>query len=216
MRVRRLSDCTIYLQRKRRQRQHGFRDRQCRDNLHPARLRLHCSADQEFKAWEIGGTEYKVGDSYTVLVDTEIKALWENSVITPTTYTVTVSNDGNGTASASHAKAAAGTEITLTATPQIGYHFKEWKVTKGDVTITDNAFTMPDGSVSIQAVFEADAPVKPSNPSTNTKPAADKTAKPASTANTGAPVAAIVLAGAAALLLGAAIMLKRSRRDAGR
>lgn len=61
-------------------------------------------ADQEFKAWEIGGTEYKVGDSYTVLVDTEIKALWENSVITPTTYTVTVSNDGNGTASASHAK----------------------------------------------------------------------------------------------------------------
>ena len=36
--------------------------------------------DQEFKAWEIGGTEYKVGDSYTVLVDTEIKALWENSV----------------------------------------------------------------------------------------------------------------------------------------
>ena len=59
-----------------------------------------------------------------MLVDTEIKALWESSVITPTTYTVTVSNDGNGTASASHAKAAAGTEITLTATPQIGYHFK--------------------------------------------------------------------------------------------
>ena len=24
-------------------------------------------ADQEFKAWQIGGTEYKVGDSYTVL-----------------------------------------------------------------------------------------------------------------------------------------------------
>ena len=35
-------------------------------------------ADQEFKAWEISGTEYKVGDSYTVLGDTEIKALWEN------------------------------------------------------------------------------------------------------------------------------------------
>ena len=31
-------------------------------------------------------TEYKVGDSYTVNGDTEIKALWENSVITPTTY----------------------------------------------------------------------------------------------------------------------------------
>ena len=116
-------------------------------------------ADQEFKAWEIGGTEYKVGDSYTVLVDTEIKALWENSVITPTTYTVTVSNDGNGTASASHAKAAAGTEITLTATPQIGYHFKGWQVeSPAGLVITNNKFTMPDGNVDVKAIFEKDAP----------------------------------------------------------
>ena len=116
-------------------------------------------ADQEFKAWEIGGTEYKAGDSYTVLVDTEIKALWENSVITPTTYTVTVSNDGNGTASASHAKAAAGTEITLTATPQIGYHFKGWQVeSPAGLVITNNKFTMPDGNVDVKAIFEKDAP----------------------------------------------------------
>ena len=41
---------------------------------------------------------------------------------------------------------------------------------KGDVTIENNAFTMPDGSVSVQAVFEKDAtePVTPSQP---TKPA---------------------------------------------
>ena len=118
-------------------------------------------ADQEFKAWEIGGTEYKVGDSYTVLVDTEIKALWENSVITPT-YTVTVSNDGNGTASASHAKAAAGTEITLTATPQIGYHFKGWQVeSPAGLVITNNKFTMPDGNVDVKAIFEKDAPPAP-------------------------------------------------------
>ena len=119
-------------------------------------------ADQEFNAWEIGGTEYKVGDSYTVLVDTEIKALWENSVITPTTYTVTVSNDGNGTASASHAKAAAGTEITLTATPQIGYHFKGWQVeSPAGLVITNNKFTMPDGNVDVKAIFEKDAPPAP-------------------------------------------------------
>ena len=119
-------------------------------------------ADQEFKAWEIGGTEYKVGDSYTVLVDTEIKALWENSVITPTTYTVTVSNDGNGTASASHAKAAAGTEISLTATPQIGYHFKGWQVeSPAGLVITNNKFTMPDGNVDVKAIFEKDAPPAP-------------------------------------------------------
>ena len=115
-------------------------------------------ADQEFKAWEIGGTEYEVGDSYTVNRDTEIKALWENSVITPTTYTVTVGNDGNGTGTASPSTAAAGTTITLTATPNKGYHFKEWQVMSGGVTIKDNKFTMPNDNVEVKAVFEEDVP----------------------------------------------------------
>ena len=117
-------------------------------------------ADQEFKAWQIGGTEYKVGDSYTVNGDTEIKALWENSVITPTTYTVTVSNDGNGTGTATPSAAAAGTEITLAATPNKGYHFKEWQVISGGVTIENNRFTMPDGNVEVKAIFEKDAPTE--------------------------------------------------------
>ena len=115
-------------------------------------------ADQQFKAWEIGGTEYEVGDSYTVNRDTEIKALWENSVITPTTYTVTVSNDGNGTGTASPSTAAAGTTITLTATPNKDYHFKEWQVMSGGVTIKDNKFTMPNDNVEVKAVFEEDVP----------------------------------------------------------
>ena len=115
-------------------------------------------ADQEFKAWEIGGTEYKVGDSYTVNGDIEIKALWKNSVITPTTHTVTVSNDGNGTGTATPSTAAAGTTITLTATPNKGYHFKEWQVISGGVTIKDNKFTMPNDNVEVKAVFEEDVP----------------------------------------------------------
>ena len=115
-------------------------------------------ADQEFKAWQIGGTEYKVGDSYTVLGDTEIKALWENSVITPTTYTVTVSNDGNGTGTATPSTAAAGTTITLTATPNKGYHFKEWEVISGGVTIKNNKFIMPSANVEVKAIFEEDVP----------------------------------------------------------
>ena len=118
-------------------------------------------ADQEFKAWEISGTEYKVGDSYTVLGDTEIKALWENSVITPTTYTVTVSNDGNGTGTATPSTAVAGTTIILTATPNTGYHFKEWQVISGGVTIKDDKFTMPNDNVEVKAIFEEDAPPAP-------------------------------------------------------
>ena len=118
-------------------------------------------ADQEFKAWQIGGMEYKVGDSYTVNGDTEIKALWENSVITPTTYTVTVSNDGNGTGTATPSTAAAGTTIILTAMPNEGYHFKEWEVISGGVTIKDDKFLMPNDNVEVRAIFEEDAPPAP-------------------------------------------------------
>ena len=75
----------------------------------------------------------------------------------PTTYDVTVTSGGNGTASASTDKAAAGAEIKLTATPNSGYHFKEWKVVKGGVTIKDNKFTMPAAEVEIKAIFEKNA-----------------------------------------------------------
>ena len=76
-------------------------------------------------------------------------------------HTVTVTTEGGGTASASPAKAAAGTEITLTATPNEGYHFKEWQVMRGNVTIKDDKFTMPDSEVEIKAIFEKDTPPVP-------------------------------------------------------
>ena len=72
------------------------------------------------------------------------------------TYSVTVQNDGNGSATASATTAAAGTEITLSATANTGYHFKEWHVVSGSVTITDNKFTMPASNVTVKAIFEAD------------------------------------------------------------
>ena len=117
--------------------------------------------NQEFNAWEIGGTKYKVGDSYTVNGDIELKALWKDSVITPTAYTVTVSNDGNGAGTATPSTAATGTEITLTATPNEGYHFKEWQVISGGVTIKDDKFLMPNDNVEVKAIFEKDAPPAP-------------------------------------------------------
>ena len=64
-------------------------------------------------------------------------------------------NDGNGTASASLPVASADTNITLSATPDRGYLFKEWQVTPDTVTINDNQFTMPDANVTVQAVFES-------------------------------------------------------------
>ena len=73
-------------------------------------------------------------------------------------HTVNITTDGGGTASADPTTAAAGTEITLTAMPNEGYHLKEWKVISGDVSITNDKFLMPEGNVTIEAVFEKDAP----------------------------------------------------------
>lgn len=78
-----------------------------------------------------------------------------------TEYAVTVRDDGHGTGSADPASATAGTEITLTATPNAGYHFKEWQVMSGDVTVRDDKFTMPGSDVEVKAIFEENAPPTP-------------------------------------------------------
>ena len=116
---------------------------------------------KQFKAWQIGDSEYAVNDPVTVTADITVKALWEDAPPAPTEYTVTVTNDGNGTASASPAKAVVGTEITLTATPNTGYRFKEWQVISGGVSIENNKFLMPDSDVEVKAIFEEDAPPAP-------------------------------------------------------
>ena len=72
-------------------------------------------------------------------------------------HNVTVQADEHGTASASPTSAAQGEEITLTATPNSGYHFKEWQVVSGSVTISNNSFTMPAGDVTVKAIFEKDS-----------------------------------------------------------
>ena len=79
----------------------------------------------------------------------------------PTNYTITVTNDGNGTASADVAEAAEGTTVTLTAVANEGFQFKEWQVVSGEVTVTDNKFTMPASAVEVKAIFEASAVVPP-------------------------------------------------------
>ena len=87
--------------------------------------------------------------------------------------------DGNGTASASHAKAVVGTEITLTAKPNKGYHFKEWEVINGGVTIKNNKFIMPSANVEVKAIFEEDVPALQYKDADKTTPAPAATATPA-------------------------------------
>ena len=122
------------------------------------------NAGYHFKEWQVMSGDVTVRDDKFTMPgsDVEVKAIFEEDAPpAPTEYTVTVKTDGNGTASASHAKAVVGTEITLTATPNAGYHFKEWQVMSGDVTVKNDKFTMPSGNVEIKAIFEEDASPTP-------------------------------------------------------
>ncbi|WP_417078508.1 InlB B-repeat-containing protein [Hominenteromicrobium sp.] len=122
------------------------------------------NAGYHFKEWQVMSGDVTVrDDKFTMPSDNvEIKVIFEEDATpTPTEYTVTVKTDGNGTASASHAKAVVGTEITLTATPNAGYHFKEWQVMSGDVTVRDDKFIMPGSDVEVKVIFEEDAPPTP-------------------------------------------------------
>lgn len=132
-----------------------------------------------------------------------------------TQYAVNVSATEGGSASADVERAAKGSKVTLTATANKGYHFKEWNVLKGNVSIENNAFEMPDGSVSIQAVFEKDAvepttPTTPAKPATDTKPSTTPTGV-TSTPSTGSSVLGMAVAAAVALIAGAALLLKKKQ-----
>ena len=108
------------------------------------------SAGYQFKEWQVvsGGVtvtnnKFNIGTS-----NVEVKAIFEEI------YDVTVSNDGNGTGSADPDKGISGTEVTLSATANPGYQFKEWQVVSGGVTVANNKFNISSSDVEVKAVFE--------------------------------------------------------------
>ncbi len=72
-------------------------------------------------------------------------------------HNVNVAEVEGGTLSASAIKAEEGTEITLTAEPQLGYEFNnDWSVTATDgtvINVVDNKFTMPAQDVTVSGTF---------------------------------------------------------------
>lgn len=127
-----------------------------------------------------GGTAQKwstKGDNYTyTLAETEENTVYYLSVsgtancqmiklvlsyepATPSApkYSVSFASVDGGTLSASAIKAEEGTEITLTAEPQLGYEFNsDWSVVAADgtaINVVDNKFTMPAQDVTVSGTF---------------------------------------------------------------
>lgn len=120
--------------------------------------------------WDTKGNDY----TYT-LTDTEentvyymsateanaqlIKLALTYEAATPSApkYAISFATVEGGTLSASAIKAEEGTEITLTAEPQLGYEFNnDWSVTATDgtvINVVDNKFTMPAQDVTVSGTF---------------------------------------------------------------
>ena len=112
-----------------------------------------------FDKWDMG----EPNDKIDVSSDMTVTALWKDAE----TYTVTVNNDGNGTAFASPTSGPDGTVVTLTATPNPGYKFKEWTRQAGmlsggtsipNATSATTTFTISGYNVVVTATFEAESP----------------------------------------------------------
>ncbi len=69
------------------------------------------------------------------------------------TITKTSSPTAGGTVTVGKTKAYYNDEVTVSATPSAGYRFVKWQ-TSPSLTISSGKFTMPNGNVSITAVFE--------------------------------------------------------------
>lgn len=72
-------------------------------------------------------------------------------------HNINVAEVEGGTLSTSAIKAEEGTEITLTAEPQLGYEFNgDWSVVATDgtvINVVDNKFTMPAQDVTVSCTF---------------------------------------------------------------
>ena len=72
--------------------------------------------------------------------------------------TLEVSPAECGTATATPAAAPAASTVTLTAQPNDGYHFREWRVFSDNISIENDQFTMPAEAVTVMALFEGETP----------------------------------------------------------
>ena len=71
-------------------------------------------------------------------------------------YKVTVEPSANGSAQADRLVAAVGETVKLTYDAAKGYHLKGWETNPNVKIADDGTFTMPEGDVTVKAVFEED------------------------------------------------------------
>ena len=111
----------------------------------------------KFKGWNMEGIEISTSNTLILPINsnTEITAVFQNIP----NYSVTVVSSGNGTVSSSSSSVQEGGSVTLTATPNSGYVFKNWTL-NGNVVSTQNPYT---ATVTANSVYVANFEVATNN-----------------------------------------------------
>lgn len=116
-------------------------------------LTAAANSGYRFVGWMKNDQQVSTDATYTFMADSShtFTAKFEK------VYTVTVNVSGGGMATADKTTAAAGEAVTLTATPNSGYHFTGWTssdgVTFANASSESTTFTMPAGDVTVTAGF---------------------------------------------------------------
>lgn len=116
-------------------------------------LNATANSGYRFVGWMKNDQQVSTDATYTFTADSShtFTAQFEK------VYTVTVNASGGGTATADKTTAAAGEAVTLTATPNSGYHFTGWTssdgVTFANASSESTTLTMPAGDVTVTAGF---------------------------------------------------------------
>ncbi|MDU7032701.1 MAG: SpaA isopeptide-forming pilin-related protein [Finegoldia magna] len=112
-------------------------------------------ANQEFKAWDVNGTEYQPGASITVNENTSVKAVWKDK-----TFSIgVIPNTEHGSIEAPKS-AIARDKVTITVKPDDNYELEKIEVQdrEGKLITTvyknDPSFIMPDQDVYLKASFK--------------------------------------------------------------
>ena len=110
---------------------------------------------KQFKAWEIGGTEYPVNAPVTVTADITVKALWKDAPPAPAEYTVRFNaNGGGGTMADVTGISGSYTLPACGFTEPEGKQFKGWSTSADGSVISGTTYEV-SSDTTFYAIWES-------------------------------------------------------------
>ena len=110
---------------------------------------------KQFKAWQIGDSEYAVNDPVTVTADITVKALWEDAPPAPAEYTVRFNaNGGGGTMADVTGVSGSYTLPSCGFTEPEGKQFKGWSTSADGSVISGTTYEV-SSDTTFYAIWES-------------------------------------------------------------